>query len=148
MHNGTFGDMDYWRFAADLDFFAVDVYPGFAGPMPTSSFWAAYKNEECRAASGGYIIPEQQGGPGGQRAYLHPTPRPGQMRLWAYQGIAHGADGILHFRWRTCRFGTEIYWNGILDHDNVPRRRYEEFCIEGEELGRIGGTILEWRRGC
>jgi beta-galactosidase len=64
------------------------------------------------------------------------------MRLWAYQSIAHGADGMMHFRWRTCRFGSEEYWNGILDHDNVPRRRYEEFAREGRELQRIGDRIL------
>ena len=28
--------------------------------------------------------------------------RPGQMRLWAMQSIAHGADYISFFRWRTC----------------------------------------------
>ncbi|MFP4105144.1 MAG: beta-galactosidase, partial [Phycisphaerae bacterium] len=70
------------------------------------------------------------------------TPAPGQMRLWAYQSIAHGADGMLHFRWRTCPYGAEEYWNGILDHDNIPRRRYEEFAREGRELKTIGEKIL------
>jgi beta-galactosidase len=69
------------------------------------------------------------------------------MRLWAYQSIAHGADGMLHFRWRTCRFGAETYWCGILDHDNVPRRRYREFSQEGRELKALGprllGTVLD-----
>jgi beta-galactosidase len=64
------------------------------------------------------------------------------MRLWAYQCIAHGADAVLHFRWRSCRFGAEEYWCGVLDHDNKPRRRYQEFAREGEELRRLGGEIL------
>lgn len=146
-HNGVFEHYDYWRFAEPLDFFGVDVYPGFAGKSPDVYSWSSYKNEECRAASGSYIVPEQQGGAGGQKPFLLRTPPPGQMRLWAYQSIAHGADGILHFRWRTCRFGTEIYWNGILDHDNIPRRRYAEFSQEGAELKQLGekilGTVLE-----
>ncbi len=139
-HNGLFDKIDHWKFAEDLDFYAVDVYPGFGGPDAYA--WAALKNELCRYVTGGYIIPEQSGGPGGQLEYMHPTCEPGQMRLWAYQGIAHGADGILHFRWRTCRFGAEIYWNGIIDHDNVLRRRYHEFAQEGRELQKIGSTLL------
>lgn len=141
-HNGMMGHIDYWRFTQDLDFLGVDVYPGFSGPMPRAAAGTAYANEKCRAASGNYIIPEQQGGPGGQGGYMLETPRPGQMRLWAYQGVAHGADGVLHFRWRTCRFGAEIFWYGILDHDNIPRRRYEEFSREGAELACIGPKVL------
>ncbi len=142
MHNGLFRHIDYWKLADDLDFLGVDIYPGFAGPMPNSAFWAAGTAQRCRAHTGGFIVPEQQGGAGGQKGYLHDAIAPGQMRLWAYQSIAHGADGVMHFRWRTCRYGAEIYWNGILDHDNKPRRRYEEFAREGAELERIGGRIL------
>jgi len=141
-HNGLFAHIDLWRFAEDLDFLGVDVYPGFSGESPGDAAWGAMTNERCRAVSGGYVVPEQQGGAGGQKPYVHRTPQPGRMRLWAWQSIAHGADGVLHFRWRTCRFGAEEYWNGILDHDNVPRRRYEEFAREGLELKRVGGTIL------
>lgn len=141
-HNGIFNHIDYWRFSEDLDFLSVDIYPGFGAKEPMDACGTAFGNQRCRSASGGYIIPEQQGGAGGQKPYLHPTPKPGQMRLWAWQGIAHGADGVLHFRWRTCRFGAEEYWNGILDHDNVPRRRYEEFALEGRELAAAGPRIL------
>jgi beta-galactosidase len=141
-HNGSFAHVNDWKLAEDLDFYGIDVYPGFSGEQPRNFHWGALKNEEARAASGTFIVPEQQGGAGGQRSFLLETPPPGQMRLWAYQSISHGADGMLHFRWRTCRFGAEIYWNGILDHDNVPRRRYREFAQEGEELKRIGDKIL------
>jgi beta-galactosidase len=141
-HNGVFGHIDYWKFAKDLDLMGVDIYPGFTPKHPEHSYQPSLWQETARAASGTHIIPEQQGGAGGQRTYLHETPRPGQMRLWTFQSIAHGADGLLHFRWRTCRFGAEIYWNGILDHDNIPRRRYQEFSQEGSELRRIGKHIL------
>lgn len=54
------------------------------------------------------------------------TPRPGQLRLWTAHCIAHGADTVVYFRWRTCLFGTEQYWQGILPHDGRPQRRYYE----------------------
>ena len=73
---------------------------------------------------------------------LSVTPRPGELRLWAYQSIAHGADAIVFFRWRTARFGTEQYWHGLLDHDSSPSRRYEEIKHMGAEIKEIGDEIL------
>jgi beta-galactosidase len=140
-HNGLFDHIDYPKLAADLDFLSVDIYPGFA-EQPADFVWAATMTECARAASGTFIVPEQQAGAGGQRPYVLPTTAPGQMRLWTYQSIAHGAAGILHFRWRTCPFGAEMYWNGILDHDDIPRRRYDEFAQEGRELARLAPRIL------
>lgn len=55
-----------------------------------------------------------------------PSPHPGQLTLWAMQSVTHGADYISFFRWRTCTFGTEIYWHGILDYDNRENRKYRE----------------------
>lgn len=141
-HNGLMGHVDYWEFTKDLDFLGIDVYPAFGCKQPEDSVHMATYAQKGRASSGGFVVPEQQSGPGGQKGGMSYTPRPGQMRLWTYQSIAHGADGVLHFRWRTCRFGGEEYWCGVLDHDNVPRRRYQEFAQEGAELKRIGGKIL------
>ncbi|MDH7568929.1 MAG: beta-galactosidase, partial [Armatimonadota bacterium] len=140
-HNGVFAHIDYREFARDLDFLGYDVYPGFwvrqQGPAATAA-----RLDRVRSYAGNFLVPEQQSGPGGQKPYLHETPAPGEMRLWTWQSIAHGADGVLHFRWRTCRFGAEEYWCGILDHDNQPRRRYHEAAREGAELARIGREIL------
>lgn len=141
-HNGMMRHVDYWEFTRDLSFLGVDVYPGFSVRQPADSYGPSLLLERCRAVSGTFIVPEQQAGAGGQRPYLHQTPRPGQMRLWTWQSVAHGADGVLHFRWRSCRYGAEIYWNGILDHDNVPRRRYDELTREGTEFAAAGHTIL------
>jgi beta-galactosidase len=87
-------------------------------------------------------IMEQQTGAGGQ-TYLLRRPRPGEMRLWTFQSIAHGADGIVHFRWRTARKGIEEYWEGVLDWDDVPRARYEDFKREGAEIRKISREIFD-----
>ena len=54
------------------------------------------------------------------------TPRPGQIALWSMQSVAHGADTIIYFRWRSCPMGTEQYWHGILPHSGKPGRAYYE----------------------
>jgi beta-galactosidase len=83
---------------------------------------------------------EEQSGPTGN-VEVHSSPRPGEIAHWAWQAIAHGADGIVYFRWRTCRFGSEEYWHGILDHDGVPRRRYHEVAQLGAALRKMGTEI-------
>jgi beta-galactosidase len=55
--------------------------------------------------------------------------------------VAHGADAVVYFRWRTCRFGIEQYWHGILDHHGQPGRRYREVARVGKELGALGDRI-------
>jgi len=83
---------------------------------------------------------EQLSGPCGW-AVLGPTPEPGQVRLWSYQAVAHGADAIVYFRWRPALFGTEQYWHGILDHDGSPRRRYREVSDVAREFKSLSPEL-------
>ncbi len=53
-------------------------------------------------------------------------PRPNQAKLWSWQGMAHGCEGLLYFRYRGATKGAEQFCYGILDADNVPRRRFFE----------------------
>lgn len=142
-HNGCFARIDYrGPFTRDLDFLGYDSYPMFHYPLPGRAAAHAFNLDRTRAWSGNFLIPEHQSGPGGQADYFHDNPEPGEMRLMTYRSLAHGADGILYFRWRTCRYGAESYWCGILDHDNQPRRRYVELQHTGEELRRVGPRLL------
>lgn len=136
-HNGVFEHIDHWGMGTDLDYYSVDVYPGFHHPQKGVYHGPAFKLTTTAAATGTFVVMEQQSGAGGQGVFLLPNPEPGQMRLWAWQSVGHGADGILHFRWRTCRYGAEMHWYGILDHDNVRRRRYRELVQEGAEFKRL-----------
>lgn len=136
--NGVFKNIDYYRLTRNLDLQAAANYPLFADEPQYSTGAALTFN---RSFTGRFIIMEQQTGPAGQ-TYLLRVPRPGEMNLWAFQSIAHGADGIVHFRWRSARRGAEQYWYGVLDHDNVPRARFQEFKKEGSEISAIGAEIL------
>lgn len=142
-HNGCFAHIDFrGPFIRDLDFLGYDSYPLFEMDSETRPHSNAFNLDRARAWSGNFIIPEQQSGPGGQPAYFHDNPEPGEMRKMTYASIAHGADGILYFRWRTCRFGAEEYWCGLLDHDNIPRRRLKEAEAVGRELKDLGPRLL------
>jgi len=138
-----YSKINYFDLAKTLDLVTWDNYPrGFWINTPDIS--AAPLALSHRTMHGlkkkNFWVMEQQSGQGAWDI-LPPLPRPGEIALWAYQAIAHGADGIVFFRWRTCRFGTEQYWHGILDHDGQGRRRYAEVQKMGEEIRRIGDLI-------
>ncbi|WP_169087829.1 beta-galactosidase [Paenibacillus sp. PL91] len=148
--NGLFGHLDSHRMNDELlDFFSYDSYPQFS-----TIFYD--KNEEnpladrgwsqtlgaVRSISPNFAIMEQQSGPGGWVNRMDmPSPKPGQMRLWTYQSIAHGANMVLYFRWRTATVGNEIYWHGINDYHNKPNRRVREAGQIGAELAQAGNRI-------
>ena len=109
------------------------------------SWTASHSNQltKVRSISPNFCIMEQQSGPGGWvKPFAQSSPKPGQMRLWTYQSVAHGADMLLFFRWRTATFGTEIYWHGINDYHNQPNRRVAEAEIISRELGTNRGEPL------
>lgn len=148
--NGVFGHLDNHDMTRTaLDFLTYDNYPSFAfgtegiNMMPDSGDFRdrAYgrKLDYTRSASPRFGIMEQQSGAGGwDFRMFQPMPMPGQMRLWTWQAIAHGADYVSYFRWRTCGYGTEIYWHGLNDYSNKPNRRLEE-------LARIHGEVEKVR---
>ncbi|MBQ9765949.1 MAG: beta-galactosidase [Lachnospiraceae bacterium] len=134
--NGLFGHIDYQKLVGEvLDFITYDNYPNFAyerrldisrqnGMKDRNS---SYNLMRARSISPIFGIMEQQSGPSGWNFRMEqPAPKPGQVRLWTLQAIAHGADFVSYFRWRTCTFGNEIYWHGLHDYDNRPNRRTAE----------------------
>jgi beta-galactosidase len=135
--------LNYFDLARDLDFVSWDIYWRTQWNMQakTDPSWAALGHDTMRGLKRkNYWVMEQQSGPGGWEIVSVP-PRPGELRLWAYQSIAHGADGIVFFRWRTARFGTEQYWHGVLDHHGQPGRRYQEIKGMGREIKACGDQI-------
>lgn len=140
-----FDQLNYFDLARTLDFVAWDNYPRGAWQLEQEVDPAkmALGHATMRGLKGRtFWLMEQQSGSGGWNTVAL-TPRPGEMRLWTYQAIAHGADAIVYFRWRTARHGTEQYWHGVLDHHAQPRRRYAEFQTTGLELQQVGEQFLE-----
>ena len=137
-HNQFFKNINYYDLTEDLDIFSVDTYPSFS-EVPQYPIGAGHTL--ARGFNGRFFVMEMQTGSGGQD-YLLTGARPGQQSLWAFQAVAHGADGMIHFRWRTARRGAEEYWDGVIDHDNVGRWKWEEFKKEGLQLAKLGPEIL------
>lgn len=157
--NGLFHHLDYNELVGTgVDFIGVNFYPnqgnnsnkimtkrGFddnslpESPENLNDRKWSWILSNARACSSNFAILEQQSGANGWINRMPArSPRPGQMRLWTFQSIAHGADFINYFRWRTCTFGTEMYWHGILDYDNLPNRKLEELGRTYKDVSSVG----------
>lgn len=153
--NGLFWHIDNPAMNEEsLDIFGYDSYPNFAfgldhrDQLQKTGFGleeglndrrSGKHLSEVRGICPHFSILEQQSGAGSWVSRMEgPMPIPGQIRLWAMQSIAHGADFVSFFRWRTCTFGTEMYWHGILDYDNRNNRRLAEVKDFASMLKKIG----------
>ncbi len=154
--NGMFPHMDNHTLTDEqLDLYTYDSYPNFAfclGEDPKHATnlndrrWSAHLMD-VRSICPHFGIMEQQSGAMGWNTRMEsPAPKPGQILLWAMQSVAHGADYISFFRWRTATMGTEIYWHGILDYDNRDNRKLAEikqFHADLEKIQPVAGSTYQ-----
>ncbi|SEN36416.1 beta-galactosidase [Paenibacillus sp. OK076] len=140
---------DQYKIGQDLDFASFDYYPN---PSPNKTDTAPYSGALSLDLTRGikrrnFWIMEQLSGPPGCWFPMWRTPQPGFLRAYSWQTIARGADAVVHFRWRSATIGAEQFWHGLIDHSNVPGRRFKEFqqlCTEVNSLGeRLQGSTLQ-----
>ena len=136
----------------NLDFVCHDNYPGFAqiflegsnmGPEQMATM-IGMGHDSMRSVKDGkpFMIMEEQSGKAGQ-SFFGPQPRPGQLRLWAFQAVAHGAMGVNYFRWDSAKFGAEEYWHGLLNHDRSKSPGFDEIVRTVKEMKTLGREGLE-----
>ncbi len=139
--------VDYHKTFADLDFVSYDNYPAVHLPEDEDSLYShAFHLDFMRGIKRkNFWIMEQLSGAMGSWSPMGRTTYPGQIKGYSLQAFAHGADTVVHFRWRTAVQGAEMFWHGLIDHSGVTGRRYEEFlslCREAENLSHIEGSEI------
>lgn len=138
---GFFKPLDYWRWAAREDVVSDDSYPDpadAAAPMQ-----AAMSYDLMRSLGGGrpWMLMEQTTSQVNWRSH-NVLKRPGQMRLWSYQALARGADGVMFFQWRAGRAGAEKFHGALVPHAGAERSRiWREVTGLGAELSRLDALL-------
>ncbi len=141
--------LDMYAVGAELDVTSFDYYPNTSpGKQATTPYSGALSLDVTRGIKRkNFWIMEQLSGPPGCWMPMWRTPYPGFIRAYAWQAIARGADTVVHFRWRSAVAGAEQFWHGLIDHSNVPGRRFAEFarlCSEVNALAdKLKGTELK-----
>lgn len=127
-HNfmGRFTEFDHWKTGAEIDFATWDSYPlGFTEQRQLSDHdremfsetghpdMAAFHHDLYRGVGRGrWWVMEQQPGPVNWAPY-NPVPKPGMVRLWTWEALAHGAEVVSYFRWRQAPFAQEQMHAGL-----------------------------------
>jgi beta-galactosidase len=135
-HNfmGLHSSLDYYDLARELDFVSWDNYPKLSPAIPYEASLAADVMRGLKKRN--FLIMEQTAGPLGWETFSR-NPQPGELRKICYQQLAHGADGQIWFRWRTCTVGREQHWHGLLGHDGKENRRYREAAQVAREYQQL-----------
>ncbi|VTR57852.1 Beta-galactosidase BgaA [Actinobacillus pleuropneumoniae] len=72
--------------------------------------------------------------------------RPGVMRLWSYQAVAHGADTVMFFQLRRSVGACEKFHGALIEHVGHEHTRVFRECAElGQELQQLGDKLLDSR---
>lgn len=137
---GMYRHIDYHRWAPHLDFACWDNYP----PDDSSPAWMALMHDLMRGLKDGqpFWLMEQTPSYTAARD-VNPLKRPGVMRLWSWQAVAHGADAVLFFQMRAGRGACEKYHGAVIGHSGRSDTRvFQEVAALGAELDRFGGASL------
>ncbi|MBQ0043240.1 MAG: beta-galactosidase [Lachnospiraceae bacterium] len=139
---------DFYKTFENLDFVSYDNYPVSRIPSDKEACYShVFHLDMMRGIKrkNFWIMEQLSGGMGCWMPMQH-MPLPGMIKGYSLQAFAHGADSVLHFRWRTAVSGAEMHWHGLIDHSNVPGRRFSEFqelCREAKKLKALENTYIK-----
>lgn len=151
-HNfmGFVNDFDHFKVIDNLDLASWDSYPiGFVEKFPFSeeerNRWAETSHPDIApfhhdlyrgVGRGRFWVMEQQPGPVNWAPW-NPVPKPGMVRLWSWEALAHGAEVVSYFRWRQAPFAQEQMHAGL----NLPG--LDEWSVGGLEAHAVAGELAK-----
>ena len=137
---GTYKALDYQKWAKELDFVSWDNYPSNDDSIAS----IALRHDLMRGIKQGkpFALMEQTPSVTNWLPY-NALKRPGVMRLWSYQAVAHGADTVMFFQMKRSIGACEKYHGAVIDHvGNENTRVFREVSVLGAELETVGDRIL------
>lgn len=137
---GTFPGLDYQMWGKYMDFISWDNYP--ANDTPAEG--TAMRHDLMRGLKQGkpFALMEQTPSVTNWLPY-NMLKRPGVMRLWSYQAVAHGADTVMFFQMKRSIGACEKYHGAVIDHaGHEDTRVFREVTQLGAELEKLGSETL------
>ena len=137
---GNYQPLDYQMWAKYMDFVSWDNYPAYNDTLEVTSF----KHDLMRGLKQGkpFALMEQTPSVTNWHPY-NALKRPGVMRLWSYQAVAHGSDTIMFFQIKRSIGACEKYHGAVIDHAGHENTRiFREISALGAELDKIGSLTL------
>ncbi|GER67577.1 beta-galactosidase [Weizmannia acidilactici] len=136
---GLHKPIDGFKWAKEMDVVTWDAYPDPFDHIPYAQFMAHDLMRSLKKQP--FLLMEQAAGAVNWRAQ-NAVKTPGQMRLWSYEAVAHGADGIMFFQWRASQGGAEKFHSGMVPHSgDEESRNFQEVVQLGNELKNLQKVI-------
>ncbi|NQX60811.1 beta-galactosidase [Paenibacillus qinlingensis] len=138
---GLYKELDYFKWAPYLDVISWDNYPSLDTPVSLTSM----THDLMRGLKDGqpFMLMEQTPSQQNWQKY-NSLKRPGVMKLWSYQAVAHGADTILFFQLRRSAGACEKFHGAVIEHVGHEHTRVFRECAElGHELERLSDKVLD-----
>ncbi|MGN8647433.1 beta-galactosidase [Gracilibacillus sp. HCP3S3_G5_1] len=140
---GLYPELDYFKWGKEMDVVSWDNYPSIDTPVSMT----AMTHDLMRGLRSGqpFMLMEQTPSQQNWQPY-NALKRPGVMRLWSYQAVAHGADTVMFFQLRRSRGATEKYHGAVIEHVGHEHARvFRESAQLGKELIRLEDKIVDSR---
>jgi beta-galactosidase len=135
---GFFDGFDHYVICAPLTFASWDDYIGSGHVDPdynglTHDLTRGFKRENF------WVMETQPGAVNwaGVNNFLNK----GEVRAMAWQAIAHGADAVSYWQWRSALNGQEQYHGTLLGADGTPVPLYQEVRQLGQEFAKVRGAF-------
>ncbi len=139
-HNymGWFGGFDHYALSEDLNLAAWDWYVG-TGHHDHLASGAGHDLTRGFKRRNFWLMETQPGHV--NWAPLNNELDRGEARIMAWHAVAHGADGVLYWQWRSAPGGQEQYHGTLIDPSGRPRPFYEEAGQIGKELADLSDLL-------
>jgi beta-galactosidase len=130
--------LDYASLAADLDLASWDWYIG-TGHHDYLKSGASHDLMRGFRRQNFWVMETQPGSV--NWAPLNTSLAQGEGRAMAWHAVAHGADGLLYWQWRSALGGQEQYHGSLVDQAGKPRPFYAEVQQIGREFAALSPLI-------
>lgn len=137
---GAYKPLDYRKWGKYMDFVSWDNYPSNEDSISKT----ALNHDLMRGVGEGrpFILMEQTPSQQNWQPF-NALKRPGVMRLWSYQAVAHGSDAVMFFQMKRSIGSCEKYHGAVIDHAGHEHTRvFREAAALGAELEQLGDEIL------
>src|SRR5581483_2383598 len=137
---GFFDGFDHYTLAEPLTLAAWDDYVG-TGHVDPDHNGLAHDLTRGFKRNNFWVIETQPGAVNwaGVNNFLNR----GEVRAMAWQAVAHGADQVGYWQWRSALNGQEEYHGTLVGPDGTPVPLYDEI----QQIGREFAAAQQWLRG-
>jgi beta-galactosidase len=141
-HNfmGWYDGFDHYALSEDLDMVSWDDYVG-SGHHDRLRHAAVHDLTRGFKRQNYWVMETQPGSV--NWSTVNNVLNRGEARAMAWQGIGHGADGILYWQWRSALGGQEQYHGSLVDQSGQPRPFFNEVQKLGRDFQAAGEVLAE-----